>query len=82
MKEAAPLKAKGKGKGTQQQQSEDDSEMSDDGVIIQETPIPHGYSRYHSIETPGEGNVALCIWFPSNQSQQFNLAPQFPHLLQ
>jgi len=66
MKGTAALKVKGKGKAVEEELSEHDSEESDDEVAI----------------PPGQGNVALCFWFPSNQSQQFNLSPQFPHSLQ
>ena len=35
--------------------------MSDDNVVMPETPIPHVHSRYYVVETPGEGNLTLLF---------------------
>jgi len=69
------MKGKGKCKVT------NDFGMSDDDVVLPETPMPHVHSRYHVIEDPGKGNVTQLFGL-SNQSQQWNLTHWFTHSLQ
>jgi len=57
----AASKAKGKGEGAEQLQFGDAFNMSDDNVVMLETPMPCVHSRHYMAETPVEGIVALLF---------------------
>jgi hypothetical protein len=58
---ANKAKGKGSGSGAERQQFQDAFEMSDDNVVMLETPMPHLHSRHYVAETPFEGIVALLF---------------------
>ena len=58
---------------------QDAFEMSDDNVVMPETPMPRMHSRLYVADTPLDGIVALLFLVLANQSLWWILAPQSPH---
>ena len=67
------------GEDAERRHFQDAFEMSDDNVVMPETPMPRMHSRLYVADTPLDGIVALLFLVLANQSLQWILAPQSLH---
>ena len=67
------------GEDAERQHLQDAFKMSDDTMVMLETPMPHMHSRLYVADTPLDSIVALLFLVLANQSLQWILAPQSLH---